>query len=85
MNLSTAHLFGSECALSKTEIKTEFVVVFNLRVQRICNIWKLSYVEKSFPTQTSSGIASVELLEVEFKFFIWILLGHTAKVMRHSK
>ena len=51
MNLSTAHLFGSECALSKTEIKTEFVVVFNLRVQRICNIWKLSYVEKSFPTQ----------------------------------
>lgn len=29
--------------------------------------------------KTNSGIASVELLIVEFKLFIWILLGHTAK------
>lgn len=37
-------------------------------------MWK-----RVFQPKTSSGIASVELLEVEFKFFIGILLGHTAK------
>lgn len=35
--------------------------------------------ETVFQHKTNSGIASVELLKVEFKFFIWIVLGHTAK------
>lgn len=42
-------IFGSECTLSKTERWTGFVL--SLRVQLTQNMWKISYMEKSFLTQ----------------------------------